>query len=59
MNRLLKAVEQNGGQTLLGAALYFYDPIFLEVAALLGTPRLPSLRPRTFAAWRPGLECLP
>lgn len=36
MNRLLKAVEQNGGQTLLGAALYFYDPIFLEVAAHLG-----------------------
>src|ERR1700760_4668370 len=36
MNRLRKAVEQNNGQTLLGAALYFYDPIFLEVAAHLG-----------------------
>src|SRR5260370_33783071 len=36
MNRLRKAVEQNGGRTLLGAALYFYDPIFLEVAAHLG-----------------------
>jgi 2-keto-3-deoxy-L-rhamnonate aldolase RhmA len=36
MNRLRKAVEQNHGTTLLGAALYFYDPIFLEVAARLG-----------------------
>jgi 4-hydroxy-2-oxoheptanedioate aldolase len=36
MNRLRKAVELNGGRTLLGAALYFYDPIFLEVAAHLG-----------------------
>src|ERR1700678_502240 len=36
MNRLRKAVEQNGGRTLLGAALYFYDPVFLEVAAHLG-----------------------
>src|SRR5438067_6160062 len=36
MNRLRKAVEQNNGRTLLGAALYFYDPIFLEVAAHLG-----------------------
>jgi 4-hydroxy-2-oxoheptanedioate aldolase len=36
MNRLRKAVEQNNGQTLLGAALYFYDPVFLEVAAHLG-----------------------
>ena len=36
MNRLQKAVEQNGGRTLLGAALYFYDPIFLEIAAHLG-----------------------
>jgi 2-keto-3-deoxy-L-rhamnonate aldolase RhmA len=36
MNRLRKAVEQNNGQTLLGAALYFYDPVFLEVAARLG-----------------------
>jgi 4-hydroxy-2-oxoheptanedioate aldolase len=36
MNRLRKAVDQNGGRTLLGAALYFYDPIFLEIAAHLG-----------------------
>jgi len=36
MNRLRKAVELNGGRTLLGAALYFYDPIFLEMAAHLG-----------------------
>jgi len=36
MNRLQKAVEANGGRTLLGAAVYFYDPIFLEVAAHLG-----------------------
>lgn len=36
MNRLRRAVELNGGRTLLGAALYFYDPIFLEVAAHLG-----------------------
>jgi 2-keto-3-deoxy-L-rhamnonate aldolase RhmA len=36
MNRLQQAVERNNGKTLLGAALYFYDPIFLEVAAHLG-----------------------
>lgn len=36
MNRLRKAVELNGGKTILGAALYFYDPIFLEIAAHLG-----------------------
>ena len=36
MNRLRKAVDQNGGRTLLGAALYFYDPVFLEIAAHLG-----------------------
>ncbi len=36
MNRLQLAVKQNNGKTLLGAALYFYDPVFLEVAAHLG-----------------------
>jgi 2-keto-3-deoxy-L-rhamnonate aldolase RhmA len=36
MNRLRKAVENNNGQTLLGAAIYFYDPVFLEIAAHLG-----------------------
>jgi 4-hydroxy-2-oxoheptanedioate aldolase len=36
MNRLRKAVESNNGRTLLGAALYFYDPVFLEIAAHLG-----------------------
>ncbi len=36
MNRLQLAVERNNGRTLLGAALYFYDPVFLEVAAHLG-----------------------
>jgi 2-keto-3-deoxy-L-rhamnonate aldolase RhmA len=36
MNRLRQAVERNGGKTLLGAAMYFYDPVFLEIAAHLG-----------------------
>lgn len=36
MNRLQNAVKANGGRTLLGAAMYFYDPIFLEIAAHLG-----------------------
>ena len=36
MNRLQRAVRANGGRTLLGAAVYFYDPIFLEIAAHLG-----------------------
>lgn len=36
MNRLQKKVQENGGKTLLGAAMYFYNPIFLEIAALLG-----------------------
>lgn len=36
MSRLRTAVERNGGKTLLGAALYFYDPVFLEIAAHLG-----------------------
>lgn len=36
MNRLQQAVKDNGGKTLLGAALYFYDPIFLEICSELG-----------------------
>jgi len=36
MNRLRQAVLDNHGKTLLGAAAYFYDPIFLEVCAHLG-----------------------
>lgn len=36
MNRLKQAVAANGGKTLLGAAVYFYDPIFLEICARLG-----------------------
>jgi 2-keto-3-deoxy-L-rhamnonate aldolase RhmA len=36
MNRLRQAVEANGGKSLLGAAVYFYDPIFLEICAHLG-----------------------
>ncbi len=36
MNRLRQAVEANGGKTLLGAAVYFYDPVFLEICARLG-----------------------
>ena len=36
MNRLHKALQEAGHRPLLGAAMYFYDPIFLEVAAQLG-----------------------
>jgi 4-hydroxy-2-oxoheptanedioate aldolase len=36
MNRLHQAIASNHGKPLLGAALYFYDPIFLEIAAHLG-----------------------
>lgn len=36
MNRLHRALEANQGRPLLGAALYFYDPVFLEIAALSG-----------------------
>jgi 4-hydroxy-2-oxoheptanedioate aldolase len=36
MNRLHRAIASNNGKPLLGAALYFYDPIFLEIAAHLG-----------------------
>ena len=36
MNRLHRAIEANHGKPLLGAALYFYDPVFLEIAAHMG-----------------------
>jgi 2-keto-3-deoxy-L-rhamnonate aldolase RhmA len=36
MNRLHRAIDQANGKPLLGAALYSYDPIFLEIAAHLG-----------------------
>lgn len=36
MNRLQKALVKNNGKTLLGAAVFFYDPIFLEICAHLG-----------------------
>lgn len=36
MNRLHRALGQNQGRPLLGAALYYYDPVFLEIAALSG-----------------------
>lgn len=36
MNRLQQAVKNNGGKTLWGAALFFYDPIFLEICVQLG-----------------------
>lgn len=36
MNRLQKAVRESKSTPLLGIAVYFYDPIFLEMAARLG-----------------------
>ena len=36
MNRLQKALKNNPGAPLLGAAAYSYNPTFLEIAALLG-----------------------
>jgi 2-keto-3-deoxy-L-rhamnonate aldolase RhmA len=36
MNRLHQAIARNQGKPLLGAALYFYDPVFLEIAAHMG-----------------------
>ena len=36
MNRLHTALENNSGRPLLGAAVYSYDPIFLEICAHLG-----------------------
>jgi 2-keto-3-deoxy-L-rhamnonate aldolase RhmA len=35
-NRLHRAIRQAAGKPLLGAALYSYDPIFLEIAAHMG-----------------------
>jgi 4-hydroxy-2-oxoheptanedioate aldolase len=36
MNRLHEAISHANGRPMLGAALYFYDPLFLEIAAILG-----------------------
>jgi 4-hydroxy-2-oxoheptanedioate aldolase len=36
MNRLRQALIENGNAPLLGIAVYFYDPPFLEMAAKLG-----------------------
>jgi len=36
MNRLQRALQEQRGSPLFGAGLYFYDPIFVEIAAGLG-----------------------
>lgn len=36
MNRLLKAVKAQTQGPILGAAAYFYDPVFIEIAAKMG-----------------------
>ena len=36
MNRLRQALEGRDGRPLLGAAMYFYDPVFLEIASYTG-----------------------
>jgi 4-hydroxy-2-oxoheptanedioate aldolase len=36
MNRLHQAIEEAEGRPVLGAAVYFYDPLFLEIAAIAG-----------------------
>jgi 2-keto-3-deoxy-L-rhamnonate aldolase RhmA len=36
MNRLHHALSLSEGKPILGAALYFYDPVFLEIAAHMG-----------------------
>jgi len=36
MNRLHRAIHAADGKPLLGAALYFNDPVFLEIAAHMG-----------------------
>ncbi len=36
MNRLQQALARQGGGTILGAAVYTYNPTFLEIASLMG-----------------------
>ena len=36
MNRLHRAIHRANGRPVLGTALYFYDPIFLEISAHMG-----------------------
>ena len=36
MNRLHRAINRASGKPLLGTALYFYDPVFLEISAHMG-----------------------
>src|ERR1700727_2530250 len=36
MNRLHQAIDEAKGRPVLGGAIYFYDPLFLEIAALSG-----------------------
>jgi 2-keto-3-deoxy-L-rhamnonate aldolase RhmA len=36
MNRLQRALKNNGGGPILGAASYLYNPTFLEITALMG-----------------------
>jgi len=36
MSRLRRVLAEQGGGTMLGLGAYFYDPIFLEIAAKLG-----------------------
>jgi len=36
MNRFHKAIAEAGGKPVLGAAVYTYDPVFVEVAARMG-----------------------
>jgi len=36
MSRLRQALESRDGRPLLGAAMYFYDPTFLEIASYTG-----------------------
>jgi 2-keto-3-deoxy-L-rhamnonate aldolase RhmA len=36
MNRLHEAILRKKNGSMFGAALYFYDPIFLEIAGYMG-----------------------